>query len=231
MSAAAATGTLHRTLQLWQATIGKKFVMAVTGCLLFFFTLVHMLGNLQIYLGAEQLNNYAHLLKANAGVLWGARLGLLTLVVLHLTAAFQLWSLKGKARPVAYNVTRSTVSSFASRTMYLTGPVLFLFIVYHLNHFTTGAAHPDFNPDDVYRNVVLGFRQPIAFVSYTLAMAMLGFHLVHGVWSMFQSVGVSHPKYNPKIRLFATAATALIVGGNLSIPVAVITRLIGADVN
>jgi succinate dehydrogenase / fumarate reductase cytochrome b subunit len=147
-----------------------------------------------------------------------------------MVAAFQLWSLKNKARPTAYAVTRSTTSTFASRTMYLTGPGLFFFIVFHLAHLTTGQAHPAFNAEDVYANVILGFRQPVAFVAYILAMSFLGFHLVHGVWSMFQSAGVNHPKYMPKIRLFATLATALIVGGNISIPVAAITRLIGADI-
>jgi succinate dehydrogenase / fumarate reductase, cytochrome b subunit len=230
MSAVAAQSALHRTLQFWQATVGKKYVMAITGCVLFGFVLVHMLGNLQVYLGRDQINHYAELLKANAAVLWGARAFLLLNVVAHMTAAFQLWSLKNKARPTAYAVTRSTTSTFASRTMYLTGPGLLFFLIFHLAHFTTGQAHPAFDATDVYSNVIVGFRQPVAFVAYILAMGFLGFHLVHGVWSMFQSAGLNHPKYMPKIRLFATLATALIVGGNISIPVAAITRLIGADI-
>lgn len=230
MSAVAAQSALHRTLHFWQATVGKKYVMALTGAVLFGFVLIHMLGNLQVFLGAEKLNAYGALLKANAGVLWGARLILLATVTLHMTAAFQLWSLKNKARPTAYAVTRSTTSSFASRTMYLTGPGLLFFLIYHLTHLTTGQTHPDFAQEDVYRNVILGFRQPVAFVTYLLAMAFLGFHLVHGVWSMFQSAGLNHPKYMPKIRLLATLATGLVVGGNITIPVAVITRLIGANI-
>ena len=230
MSAVAAQSALHRTLQFWQATVGKKYVMALTGAVLFGFVLIHMLGNLQVFLGAEKLNAYGALLKANAGVLWGARLILLANVTLHMTAAFQLWSLKNKARPNAYAVTRSTTSSFASRTMYLTGPGLLFFLIYHLTHLTTGQTHPDFAQEDVYRNVILGFRQPVAFVTYLLAMGFLGFHLVHGVWSMFQSAGLNHPKYMPKIRLLATLATGLVVGGNITIPVAVITRLIGANI-
>ena len=230
MSAVAAQSALHRTLQFWQATVGKKYVMALTGAVLFGFVLIHMLGNLQVFLGAEKLNAYGALLKANAGVLWGARLILLANVTLHMTAAFQLWSLKNKARPNAYAVTRSTTSSFASRTMYLTGPGLLFFLIYHLTHLTTGQTHPDFAQEDVYRNVILGFRQPVAFVTYLLAMGFLGFHLVHGVWSMFQSAGLNHPRYMPKIRLLATLATGLVVGGNITIPVAVITRLIGANI-
>ena len=230
MSAVAAQGALHRTLQFWQATVGKKYVMALTGFVLFGFVLVHMIGNLQVFLGRDTLNAYAELLKAKPAILWGARLFLLANVTLHMTAAFQLWSLKNKARPKAYAVTRSTTSSFASRTMYLTGPGLLFFLVYHISHLTVGQTHPDFLSEDVYRNVILGFRQPVAFAAYLLAMGFLGFHLVHGVWSMFQSAGLNHPKYMPKIRLLATLATGLIVGGNLTIPVAIMTRLIGAEI-
>lgn len=230
MSAVAANSTLHRTLEFWQASIGKKTVMAVTGGILVGFTLVHMAGNLQIYLGAETINNYGALLKSNMGVLWGARLFLLATLSLHLTAAFQLWSLKSKARPVAYQKLTATKSSYASRTMYISGPILLAFIVYHLSHLTTGQTHPQYDETDIYRNLVLGFRDPIAFGAYLIAMGSLGFHLIHGVWSAFQSLGVNHPKYTPKLRNLATGLTALIVGGNISIPVAVMFRLIGGDV-
>ena len=230
MSAVAANSTLHRSLAFWQATIGKKTVMAITGGFLVAFTLVHMAGNLQIFLGAEAINNYGHLLKSNLAVLWGARLFLLGTLSLHLTAAFQLWSLKRKARPVAYRKLTPTKSSYASRTMYISGPILLFFIVYHLSHFTTGQTHPQFEEGEVYRNVILGFRDPIAFGAYLIAMACLGFHLTHGVWSAFQSLGVNHPKYSPKLRNLATGLTALIVGGNLSIPVAAMFRLIGSDI-
>jgi len=230
MSAVAANSTLHRTLEYWQASIGKKTVMAVTGGILVAFTLVHMAGNLQIYLGGEAINKYGDLLKSNMAVLWGARLFLLATLSLHLTAVFQLWSLKSKARPIAYQKLTSTKSSYASRTMYLSGPILLGFIIYHLSHFTTGQTHPQFEDGDVYRNVILGFRHPVAFVAYLLAMSSLGFHLTHGIWSAFQSLGVNHPKYTPKIRNLATGLTALIVGGNISIPVAVMFRLIGSEV-
>jgi succinate dehydrogenase / fumarate reductase cytochrome b subunit len=230
MSAVAANSTLHRTLEYWQAAIGKKTVMAVTGGILVGFTLIHMIGNLQVFLGAEVLDNYGRLLKANAALLWGARLFLLATVVLHLTAAFQLWSLKRSARPVAYQKLTPTKSSYASRTMYISGPILFFFIVYHLSHLTTGQTLRGFEEGEVYRNVILGFRDPIAFVAYLIAMGCLGFHLVHGVWSAFQSLGVNHPKYTPKLRNLATGLTALIVGGNLSIPVAVMFRLIGSEI-
>ena len=230
MSAVAANSTLHRSLEFWQAAIGKKTVMAVTGGVLVTFTLVHMIGNLQVYLGAEALNHYGQLLKSNLAVLWGARLVLLATVSLHLTAAFQLWSLKNKARPVAYQKLTPTKSSYASRTMYVSGPILFFFIVFHLSHLTTGQTHPNFEEGEVYRNVILGFREPVAFGAYLIAMGCLGFHLIHGVWSAFQSLGVNHPKYTPKLRNLATALTAVIVGGNISIPVAVMFRLIGSEV-
>lgn len=230
MSAVAANSTLHRTLAFWQASAGKKTVMAVSGGILVAFTLVHMAGNMQVYLGAEVLNNYGRLLKSNLGILWGARLALLATVTLHLTAAFQLWSLKSKARPVAYQKLASSKSSYASRTMYVSGPILLFFIIYHLSHLTTGQTHPNYDETDIYRNVILGFRSPVAFGAYLIAMACLGFHLVHGVWSAFQTLGINHPKYTPKIRNLATGLTALIAGGNISIPVAVMFRLIGSDV-
>ena len=230
MSAVAASSTLHRTLEFWQASIGKKTVMAVTGGIFVGFTLIHMLGNLQIYLGGEAINHYGQLLKSNMAVLWGARLFLLATLSLHLTAAFQLWSLKNKARPVAYQKLTATKSTYASRTMYVSGPILFFFIVYHLSHLTTGQTHPQYDETDIYRNLIFGFRQPVAFGAYLIAMTALGFHLVHGVWSAFQSLGVNHPKYTPKIRNLATVLTALIAGGNISIPVAVMFRLIGSEV-
>jgi succinate dehydrogenase / fumarate reductase cytochrome b subunit len=223
-------GNLRRSLDFYQSTVGKKILMAASGGILFAFVMVHMLGNLQVYLGPEVLNAYAKFLKSSMELLWAARLILLATIATHITMMFQLWQINQKSRPQRYAVQKATTSSYASRTMYISGPILFFFIVYHLAHLTTGAAHPAFSHDDVYRNVILGFRQPVAFGAYVIAMSLLGFHLIHGVWSMFQTLGVAHPKYTPMLRNFATAATSLIVFGNVSMPVAIITGLIGGDV-
>jgi succinate dehydrogenase / fumarate reductase cytochrome b subunit len=207
-------------------TIGKKVVMAATGMILFGFVTGHMLGNLQIYLGPEKLDAYAHFLQSNLGLLWGARTVLLLCVILHITMAVQLASLKAKARPVAYQKKTNAGSTYASRTMLWSGPILLAFIIYHLLHFTIGSAHPDFRQGSVYHNVVSGFQQPAPAIAYIVAMAMLGMHLYHGVWSMFQSVGVSHPRYTPMLKRFALLATVAIVAGNISIPISILLGLV-----
>ncbi|MCC6536300.1 MAG: succinate dehydrogenase cytochrome b subunit [Bryobacterales bacterium] len=201
--------------------------MAVTGVIGFGFVIAHLLGNLQFYMGPEALNDYAAALRANPGVLMVARLVLLTAVVLHIYAALQLTSRNSSARPEGYRVWTARKSSYASRTMKFSGPLLGLFIVYHLLHLTLGSAHPHFRhgPNglpDVYHNVVTGFSQVPVALAYIAAMAMLGLHLSHGVWSMFQSLGWNHPRYSPLVRRFAVLITVLIVLGNISIPLSVL---------
>jgi succinate dehydrogenase / fumarate reductase cytochrome b subunit len=232
MATAAAPNTkLQQTLALYQSTIGKKYVVAITGAVLFLFTIGHMLGNLQIYLpnAQEALGNYAKLLHASAELLWAIRIALLTCFVLHVVTVAQLYNLNRAARPQAYVKKTPTISSYASRTMYFSGPVLFFFILYHLSHLTTGATHPNFVEMDPYHNLVTGFRQPLPSLFYILAMSMLGLHLTHGVWSMFQSVGFNHPRYRDLLRNVATAAAAIISLGNISIPVCVMLGIIGKD--
>ncbi|MBL8177220.1 MAG: succinate dehydrogenase cytochrome b subunit [Bryobacterales bacterium] len=228
MSAAATalTGKSAERFRFWDSPIGKKAVMAATGFILFGFVTGHMLGNLQIYLGPEKLDAYAEFLQQTKGLLWGARITLLICVALHVTAAIQLALLQKKARPQAYVKKTSAGSSYASRTMYWSGPILLAFIVFHLLHFTTGQAHPDFQHGAVYRNVVTGFQSAPASLFYIVAMLLLGAHLYHGIWSMFQSVGINHPKYTPVFKKLAALMAAVLVGGNVSIPVAVMTGLI-----
>lgn len=222
----ALAGKTAERIRFYDSTLGKKAVMAVTGVVLFGFVIVHMLGNLQVYLGPEKLDAYGALLKANAGVLWGARLFLLLATALHIWSAVQLAALKNKARPVAYSKLQPTRSSYASRTMYWSGPILSAFIVYHLLHFTTGNAHPNFEEGRVYHNVVTGFRNVPASLAYIVAMLLLGTHLYHGAWSMFQTLGVNHPRYTPLLKRFAAAAAAALVIGNISIPLSVLAGLV-----
>ena len=225
MSAATSTISARAEKPSFLATtIGKKVVMAATGMILFGFVTGHMLGNLQIYLGPDKLNAYAHFLQSNLGLLWGARTVLLLSVVLHISMAIQLAALKSRARPIAYQKKANAGSSYASRTMLWSGPIIFAFIVYHLLHFTIGSAHPDFREGSVYHNVVSGFQQPLVSIAYIVAMLLLGIHLHHGVWSMFQSIGVSHPRYTPMLKRFALIATIGIVAGNISIPLSSSSR-------
>jgi len=223
-----ATATaLARTASFYRSTIGKKAIMAVTGVIGFGFVVGHLLGNLQFFLGPEALNDYAAALHANPGLLLVARLTLLAAVILHIAAALQLVSRNGSARPDGYRVWMARKSSYASRTMKFSGPLLGLFIVYHLLHLTFGSVHSNFRHGtnglpDVYHNVVTGFSHIPVSLTYIAAMATLGLHLSHGVWSMFQSMGWNHPRYSPLVRRFATLVTVLIVLGNISIPLSVL---------
>lgn len=230
-TAAVPNSKLQQSVALYQSTIGKKYVVAVTGAILFLFTIGHMIGNLQIYLpnAHEALTNYARLLHASAELLWAVRIGLLVAFVLHVVTIAQLYNLNRAARPNAYVKKTPTVSTFSARTMYLSGPILFFFVLYHLSHLTTGSTHPNFVEMDPYHNLVTGFRQPLPVLFYVIAMSMLGLHLTHGVWSMFQSVGFNHPRYRDTLRTFATAAAAIISLGNISIPLFVLTGIIGKD--
>ena len=199
---------MQREASFFGSSIGKKVVMAASGLVLFGFVVGHMIGNLQIYLGAEALNAYAEVLLA---------------VVLHIWAATSLTLSNWSARPVGYRQWQARESTYASRTMVWSGPILAAFIIYHLAHLTTGAAHPEFVAADVYRNVVIGFQNPFVSAFYILAMLALGLHMYHGVWSMLQTLGLSHERWNPWRRVFSAVVTGIVVVGNISFPVAVLT--------
>jgi succinate dehydrogenase / fumarate reductase cytochrome b subunit len=218
---------------LYRSAVGKKAVMAVTGIILFGFVLVHMIGNLKLYTGAEHLNNYAGWLRTVGepalpaeGLLWIARIVLLAAVVLHIWAAWQVSRMNREARPRRYAVGNKVHTSYASRTMRWGGVIILLFIIYHLLHFTTGNVHPGFIEGDVYHNVVTGFQVWWVSAFYIVAQVALGFHLYHGVWSLFQSLGWNHPRFNHWRSGFAHAFAWIITLGNISFPVAVLTGLI-----
>ena len=230
MSSIALNSGLNRTVTFYQSVIGKKVVMAVTGFVLSGFVLGHMIGNLQVFQGPEKLNHYAEVLRNLGTGLWIVRGVLLASVILHITAAVQLWSLKNSARPEAYVKKVAIATSYAARTMIWSGPIIFFFLIYHLLHLTTGQAHPSFKPGDVYSNVIIGFRSPAVSIFYMIANILLAIHLYHGVWSMFQSLGVSHPKYTPKLKALAKLYGWVIGLGNVAMPLAVLTGVIGGSV-
>jgi succinate dehydrogenase / fumarate reductase cytochrome b subunit len=200
--------------------------MAVTGAALFLFVTAHLLGNLQVFLGPDAINHYAASLKSIPEVLWGARLGLLACVGIHILMTIQLAQINSKARPQSYAKKTNRHSSAASRTMYLSGPLLAAFIVYHLLHMTVGSAHPQFSETDVYSNMVFGFRVWWVSAAYIIAMALLCLHLRHGVQSMFQSLGFNHPKHTPRIQSAANAIGLLYFAGFASIPLAALTGVL-----
>jgi succinate dehydrogenase / fumarate reductase cytochrome b subunit len=202
--------------------------MAVSGLVLFGFVVGHMLGNLQVYLGAEALNAYAVFLREflhGAGI-WVARTALLAALALHVWAATSLTLDNRGARPVGYRRTRHRESTYASRTMVWSGPILLLFIAYHLMHFTFGNLHPDFRVGDVYHNFIVGFRPWPVSLFYVLAMLALGLHLYHGVWSMLQTLGLNHPRFNTLRHAFSSLTTVVVVAGNISFPLAVLSGLL-----
>jgi succinate dehydrogenase / fumarate reductase cytochrome b subunit len=221
-----------RAARFFTVTNGKKTLMALSGLVLFGFVLGHMAGNLQAFLGAEVFNGYAKGLHALPGLLWGVRLTLLAAVGIHIATALSLMSVKNAARPVAYVKKESIVSSYASRTMYWSGPILAAFIVYHLLHFTIGAPvgsayrAPANGEFFAYQNLVNGFQQPLIAAFYLVSMSLLCLHLYHGVWSMFQTLGVNHPKYTPMLRTAAKAFAALVFVGFSALPVAVLAGVI-----
>ena len=221
MTATALDSPLAKAVQFYDAPIGKKVVMAITGAILFGFVLVHMAGNLQFFLGREIFDHYGMALKATPALLWGVRTVLLVSVILHIVASVQLIALNQKARPSAYKKKEAVDSSYAARTMTWSGPILAAFIVYHLLHFTLGTVHPSFEEGHVYDNVIAGFRVIPVSIAYIVAMVLLGMHLNHGVWSMFQSLGVGNPRYSAAARRFAQVFSTLIVLGFISIPIAV----------
>ncbi len=223
-------------LSFYKSDLGKKAVMAVTGFMLFGFVLGHMFGNLKIYLGAEALNHYAEWLREigapllpHGGLLWIARAGLLAAVGLHILSAWLLTRKSQLARPQDYKKRQVVQATYASRTVRWGGVIIALFVLYHLAHFTFGPAwaHPDFVVGDVYHNVVAGFSVWWASAFYILANLALGLHLYHGLWSMFQSLGW-YTAGNPHDwrRRFAQVFALVIVAGNVSFPIAVLSGLV-----
>ena len=199
MSATATVSPLHRAIHFYEATNGKKAVMAITGVILFGYVVGHLAGNLQVYVGAAQINRYAEFLHSMGIVLWIVRVLLGAAVVLHIVASIQLWMLNHAARPVPYYKKDDESGSYAARTMKWSGPIIAAFVIFHILHLTTGdvlalARTPE-GGYDVYANLITGFGIWYVSVAYIVAVALLGLHLYHGLWSMFQSMGFSHPRF------------------------------------
>jgi succinate dehydrogenase / fumarate reductase cytochrome b subunit len=225
---------------VFKSSLGKKYVMAVTGSVLFLFVIGHLAGNLQIFLGPEAINRYGHFLQSNPELIWPARVLLLLMLVLHIWSAIQV-SLENKAaRPVGYEVYQPVGSSYASRTMLMGGGIVFVFIVYHLLHYTAEVQYLNFTgrnfeafmeklpgqfpPErhDIFKMMVVGFSNPGVSAFYVLGLALLCLHLSHGASSMFQSLGWKNEAYRPFLDNAARIVAVLIFLGYTSIPVAIL---------
>jgi len=226
MSTVISGTNLNRIARFYDSTIGKKAVMAVSGLILFGFLIAHMLGNLQFFLGKPIMSHYAETLHANPPLLWTVRIVLLISVILHIWSSVDLALLKKQARPVGYVKRGNVQASLASRTMMWSGPIILAFVVFHLLHLTTGTLHPQFVPLNAYDNLINGLRVVPVALFYIVSMILVGMHLSHGVWSMFQSVGFSHPKYTPLIKTFAAVFSWLLIAGFVSIPIAIVAGIV-----
>ncbi len=213
--------------QYTKSTVGKKTIVAVTGLMLVGFLFAHMVGNLQMFEGRGEtaeltkMNEYAAFLKKEMALLWVARLGLLAAVVAHIVFTVQLTIQNRAARPVGY-ANKKTYSTLQSRTMIYGGFFLFFYVIYHLAHFTIGNAHPDlFHGHDVYSTVVDSFQVTWISIVYIVAMLFLFMHLLHGIQSLFQTLGMTNPVHVAVAKKIGLGLSIIICGGFISIPVGV----------
>jgi succinate dehydrogenase / fumarate reductase cytochrome b subunit len=223
-------------LTLYRSTIGKKVIMAVSGLILVGFVIVHMVGNLQEFIGPAKMNGYSAFLKSTGELLWLVRLVLFTALVLHVLMAYQLTRIKAKARPIGYQQRTPQVSTIASRSMRWGGVLLLAFIVFHILHMTTGtvfpvasrpdAQYPAFSQTNVYGNVIAAFRNPVVTAVYVVAMLFLLLHLFHGAWSSVRTLGLARPSIHPLERRISTVIAVVVWLGFTAVPIAVLLGVI-----
>ena len=232
--------TKHRAiwpLEVYRSAVGKKWVMAITGLIGIGFVLGHSFGNMKAYFGGDDLNHYGeflrellHPLLPRTWFLWLMRFGLVGALLLHLHAAYALTKMNHRARPRSYAGDRDYVAAnFASRTMRWSGIIVLAFIVWHLLDLTAGTTNGDFVRGDPYNNLVATFDRPLVAAFYVLANVLLGIHLFHGAWSMFQSIGANNPRFNRLRKRVAQGIAAAVVLGNVSFPLAVTFGIIEAE--
>lgn len=211
-----------------KSSLGKKYIMALTGIALIGFVIMHLLGNLQIFLGPEALNSYSQTLRGMGPLLWAARIGLVAVFVIHIFTGIKLAIENRRARPEPYLKEDTIRATRTSRTMVLSGLLILAYVIYHLLHFTLHVTDPAYagmtdthGRLDVYRMVVAGFSRPAVAGAYIAAMLILGAHLYHGASSFFQSMGWNGPKYERFVRWFGPVLGTVIAGGYIIIPLAV----------
>lgn len=215
------------------ASVGRKILMAVSGAIFVLFVIVHLLGNLQLFIGQEQLNKYAETLQHLGAIKYAFRTFLFLFFALHIWQGIAVWWKNKTSRPVAYVKDVTLEASVASRTMIYTGAVIVAFVVYHLLQFTLLVTNPQYasiplvdGRHDVYSMVIMGFQNPWISLSYICAMILLGFHLSHAVSSMFQTMGLNDTKYKNCLKNFGNILAIVICLGYLSLPIAVLTNFI-----
>ncbi len=223
---------------LFWTSLGRKYLMAASGAVMFLFVVGHLVGNLQVFLGAEAINRYGHFLQSNVELLWPVRLSMLAIIALHIWSATSLTLENRAARPQAYEQWQPSAATYASRTMMWSGVIVAVFIIYHLLHYTvmvqsinlTGRDFHTLTDDkgrhDIYRMMVLGFQQPVVSAFYVVGVGLLCLHLSHGISAMFQSMGWKKRGYGECLDRGGKWFAALIFLGYSSIPVAILLRCI-----
>jgi succinate dehydrogenase cytochrome b subunit len=229
-------------ISFYRSAVGKKWVMALTGIALIGFVLAHMIGNWKIFLpdvdGIPDIDVYADALRQllvpflpQYIALWLLRTGLIVAFIFHIHAAYALTLMNRYARPEGYQGPRNYVAAnYASRTMRWSGTIFAAFLLFHLADLTWGlapVATDTWQRGEVYANFVATFSRAPVTAFYVLAMILLGMHLYHGAWSMFQSLGINHPRFNSARRTFAIGLAVLVTVGNAIMPLAVLFGWVG----
>jgi succinate dehydrogenase / fumarate reductase cytochrome b subunit len=219
----------------WSSSIGKKFIVAISGIVLVLFLAGHLIGNLVVYLGPEAFNAYAYLLHHmlhGAGI-WLFRVVMLFMIAAHIVATIAL-TRQNRAARQAYEYPATIQASKSSRAMILTGLTILAFVIYHLLHFTARVGNEYNNPElyrymldgkevhNAWKMVIDGFSWWPATVFYVIAMTMLCSHLMHGVGSIFQTLGFRSKKAASIIKQISIGYSLFIWLGFISIPVAIL---------
>jgi len=235
-AASAPTASGSKVLPLTQTSIGQKAVVAITGALLYGFAFTHAAGNLQVFLGQEHFNEYAEMLQSMPKIVWATRIGLLAALLTHVALVVSIASKASKARPGRYRVDapiakdQSILERYARQTMLLSGLIVFAYLTFHLLHLTAGVV-PSlfFHRGMAFENLVYGMRVPWVAGFYIFANLLLGLHLFHGCTALFQTLGLKHAQWDARTKPLALALVAVIVGTNVSIPIACLTRVAGGE--
>ncbi|MBX7196311.1 MAG: succinate dehydrogenase cytochrome b subunit [Sandaracinaceae bacterium] len=225
-----------KALPLTQTSIGQKALVALTGVILYGFAFVHAVGNLQVFLGEEHYNAYAEMLQSMPKVVWATRVILLGSLVTHIALVLRILGRAREARPGRYRVDapianeQGILQRYARQTMILSGLIVFAYLAFHLVHLTIGVA-PGlfFHRGLAYQNLVYGMREPWVAGVYLFANLLLGLHLFHGATALFQTLGLKHPQWDGRTKIAALGVVTLIVGANVIIPIACLTRIAGGE--
>ncbi|MEW5994638.1 MAG: succinate dehydrogenase cytochrome b subunit [Candidatus Zixiibacteriota bacterium] len=225
---------IHTRQKAYVSTsVGHKAIMAVTGLVLFGYVVGHLLGNLQIFIGQNQINAYAQFLKDTPLLTYTARVLLLVAVILHIWNAVRLYFENRASRPVRYVCKDTVQATLSSRTMFWSGLGIFMFVVYHLLHFTFIATNPQYKDlhdalgrHDVYSMIILGFQNRIISTVYLVSVFLVCYHLSHSIQSFFQTLGLNNERTDPFFRKLSVTVATLIFIGYTVIPLAVLTGII-----